>query len=558
MSTERFEEIVSRYADGAATPEELVELEGLLRDDPALRRSFVERMRLEVALGTLSEASAEAARTRPASRRAMRGPRPVSSHPSTIVAWAAAAAALMAAILLGVLATRETTVDRTATAPVPEDPGVVVRTEDRRKAEEEQARAGADRRLVEERLIELRRKEGEAALEREREEQHEARRRAEEALRAIQADREAAEARLREADERERRALEEVTRVVVKETPVRPPSVTAVAAARIDRVEGEVYVTARAGRKAAAAGQDLLAGEGVACAGTRGFVVLSFPDKSRLELSCGATIRDLYDIDPAAKRGKRVFVEKGSIKADVAPQPKDQPLVVGSSQAELKVVGTTFRLTVDADSKPSATLEVEEGKVELRTPGGKSVDVGAGRMAVATPGTIPVVRALPKEETILSLDFEDGKKSPLVTMGAVEKGPDRAANRFVLAGLPDPSGVSRLFIEDVVGLFTFQGDEVLSFDYWADTQSSQVNFNFYSRSRQEAFQGFVPKPVFGKWGHASIRLSDLGTPESRLRAEDWIVHLYMQATGAATKRFYVDNVQITRSRILKPRPSEAK
>jgi hypothetical protein len=550
VSTEHFEEIVSRYADGAATPDELAELERRMAGDPVLRRSFVERMRLEVSLSTLSETSAEAAGVRPASRRSARAARPVQSHRSTSVAWAVAAAVLMAAVLTAVLLPREAPVDRTARLPIPE-----VRTEDRRKAEEEKARAEVERKLVEERLMELRRKEGEAALEREREEKLEARRRAEEALRAIQADREAAEARLREADERERRALEEVTRVVVKETPARAPSATAVAAARIDRVEGEVYVTARAGRKAAAAGQDLLAGEGVACAGARGFAVLSFPDKSRLELCCGAAVREVYDVDPAAKRGKRVFVEKGAIKADVAPQPKDQPLVIGSPQAELKVVGTTFRYTVDA----SSVLEVEEGKVELRTPTGKSVEVGAGRMTVATPGATPVVRALPKEETLLSLDFEDGKKSPLVTMGSLEKGPDRAGNRFVLAGIPDPAGVSRLFIgEDVLGLFTFQGDEVISFDYWADTQSAQVNFNLYSRSRGEAFQAFVPKPVFGKWGHASIKLSDLGTPESRLRPEDWVVTLYMQATGAATKRFYVDNVQITRSRVLKPRPSEAK
>src|SRR5262245_37479167 len=357
-----------------------------MRDDAELRRSFVERMRLEVALGTLSETSAEAAR--PVSRRATRGPRPVPSirsTPSTIAAWAAAAALLIAAVLYAVLAPREAPVERTAHLPDPEDPGIVVRTEDRRKAEEEKARAEAERKLVEDRLIELRRKEGDAALEREREEQLEARRRAEEALRAIQADREAAEARLREADERERRALEEVTRVVVKETPPRPASVTAVAAARIDRVEGEVYVTARGGRKVATAGLDLLAGEGVACAGTRGFAILSFPDKSRLEISCGAAIRELSDVDPVARKGKRVFVEKGAIKADIAAQPKDLPFVVGSPQAELKVLGTTFRLTVDADPKASAVLEVEEGKIELRTAGGKSVDVGAGRMAVATP-----------------------------------------------------------------------------------------------------------------------------------------------------------------------------
>jgi hypothetical protein len=538
------------------------ELERLMQGDPALRRSFVERMRLEVGLSTLSEASSEAANARPPSRRSARGARSSASMaPSrpAIAAWVAAAAVLVAAVLLAVLAPREVSVERTAQFPPPEEPVTAVRTEDRRKAEEEKDHAETERKLVEGRLIDLRRKEGEAAQEREREEQLEARRRADEALRAIQADREATEARLREADERERRALEEVTRVAVKETPVRPPSVTAVTAARLDRVEGEVYVTTRAGRKAAAVGQDILAGEGVACAGAHGFAVLTFPDKSRLELSCGASVRDLHDIDPAARRGKRVFVEKGAVKADIAAQPKDRPLMVGSPQAELKVVGTTFRLTVDADPKSATVLEVEEGKIELRTTAGKSVDVAAGRMAVAMPGAMPVVRALPKEEALVGLDFEDGKKSALITMGAVEKGPDRPGNRFVLAGIPDPSGVSRLFIaEDVLGLFTFQGDEVLSFDYWADTQSAQVNFNFYSRSRQLAFQGFVPKPVFGKWAHASIRLADLGTPESRLHEEDWVVHLYMQATGAATKRFYVDNVQITRPRVLKPRPSEAK
>jgi anti-sigma factor RsiW len=73
VTTERFEEIVSRYADGAATPEEMGELERLMKGDPALRRSFVERMRLEVGLSTLSEASSEAANGRPPSRRSARG-----------------------------------------------------------------------------------------------------------------------------------------------------------------------------------------------------------------------------------------------------------------------------------------------------------------------------------------------------------------------------------------------------------------------------------------------------------------------------------------------------
>jgi hypothetical protein len=113
-----------------------------------------------------------------------------------------------------------------------------------------------------------------------------------------------------------------------------------VTAARLDRVEGEVYVTTRSGRKAAAAGQDILAGEGIACAGAHGFAVLTFPDKSRLELSCGASVRDLHDVDPAAKRGKRVF-SKGD-QADPSAAEKDRPLMVWLSAGQLKVVGTTF------------------------------------------------------------------------------------------------------------------------------------------------------------------------------------------------------------------------
>ena len=75
MSSERFEEIVSSYADGKATPAELAELEGLMKANASLRREFVERMRLEVSLGTLFESTAAVSNTR-------RAPRPVRQAPS--------------------------------------------------------------------------------------------------------------------------------------------------------------------------------------------------------------------------------------------------------------------------------------------------------------------------------------------------------------------------------------------------------------------------------------------------------------------------------------------
>jgi hypothetical protein len=82
-----------------------------------------------------------------------------------------------------------------------------------------------------------------------------------------------------------------------------------------------------------------------------------------------------------------------------------------------------------------------------------------------------------------------------------------------------------------------------------------VNFNFFDRTRARSFDAQVPKIVLGKWTHVSVRLADLGDATNRIAEDDWIIQLYMQAVGGATpvKRFYVDNVQVTRSRSLKPR-----
>jgi hypothetical protein len=107
----------------------------------------------------------------------------------------------------------------------------------------------------------------------------------------------------------------------------------------------------------------------------------------------------------------------------------------------------------------------------------------------------------------------------------------------------------------VKGLFTYQGDEVLSFDYWADPNAVALTFNVHDRTRGRIFDGALPKVVPGKWTHAVIRLADLGDAANRIAEDDSIISLYVQAVGGSTpvKKFYVDNVQITRQRLLKPR-----
>jgi len=330
------------------------------------------------------------------------------------------------------------------------------------------------------------------------------------------------------------------------------PTVTVVA--QLDGVDGEVYVRNGTTRTKAKAGQPLLAGDRVECDGPRSVALVAFTDRTRVELGGDTLLREVAERD--ATHGRRLFVEKGSLKAEVARQPAGLAMVFESPHGEARVLGTTLALHVDADPKKGTRLEVEEGRVELKNGAGRSVLVDAGHQAVAASGTVLAVRALPREEVLLSYSFEDGKRPAMATSGVVERGP---GGRVCLAGDPDPGGTSRVFIGDNErGLFTYRGDEVLSFDYWVDGLAGSVNFNLWNRTQKRTHDGFVTKLVTGKWTRVTFRLADLVEPEGRPREGDWIVNLHLQGTGSPPRRFYVDNIQITRPRSLTPRIVETK
>jgi ferric-dicitrate binding protein FerR (iron transport regulator) len=341
----------------------------------------------------------------------------------------------------------------------------------------------------------------------------------------------------------------------LEKPPAPPPAAPTVAVvAVLDGVEGEVFVRSGSGRTKATAGQSLRAGEGVECEGPRSAALLAFADRSRLELGGDTLLRDLIERD--AGRGRRLFLEKGLLKAEVAKQPAGLPMIVESPHGEARILGTVFALHVDADPKKGTRLEVEEGRVELKNGAGRTVMVDGGHQAVAAGGAPLAVRTLPREEILLSCTFEDGKRPAMATSGVVERGP---GNRLCLAGDPDPGGTSRVFIGDNDrGLFLTRGDEVLSFDYWVDAQAGSVNFNLWNRTQKRTHDGIVTRLVTGKWARATFRLAELGDPESRAKEGDWIVNLHLQGTGTPPRRFYVDNIQISRPRDLKPRVFETK
>ncbi|HVE41929.1 MAG TPA: FecR family protein [Planctomycetota bacterium] len=336
--------------------------------------------------------------------------------------------------------------------------------------------------------------------------------------------------------------------------PPAPAAPTVTVVAQLDGVEGEVYVRSGTTRTKATAGRAVLAGEGVECEGPRSAALVAFADHTRVELSGDTLLRELVERD--ATHGRRLVLEKGTLRAEVAKQPAGLAMIFETPHGEARVLGTTLALHVDADPKKGTRLEVEEGRVELKNAAGRTVMVDGGHQAVAASGVALAVRTLPREEVLLFYTFEDGKRPAMATSGVVERGP---GGRICLAGDPDPGGTSRVFVGDNDrGLFTYRGDEVLSFDYWVDAQAGSVNFNLWNRTQKRTHDGFVTKLVTGKWTRVTFRLADLVEPEGRAREGDWIVNLHLQGTGSPPRRFYVDNIQITRPRVLKPRVFETK
>jgi hypothetical protein len=321
-----------------------------------------------------------------------------------------------------------------------------------------------------------------------------------------------------------------------KPVPVRPPTQTVVAV--LDRAEGEVFVLGAAGRIAVKAGQSLRPGDGLEIAGAA-LAQISFPDKTKVEASGDTLIREISDA-----KGKRIRVEKGTVTADVAKQPEGQPLLFTTPHGEAKVLGTTLRLTVNPDPKKGTRLEVAEGKVEFKNLAGGKTVVESGHLAVAATGVSMASKAAPREEIVAFFDFEDGKLPPGADTGTVVRGPQ---NRICLAGV-DSGGTCKIFIGPAPELFHFEGDEILTFDYWVDNNAEQVNLNIWNRTQKVAHQSYVQKTVLGKWARATFKVAEMGEPGTpRIKEGDIVGNLYVQGTGGPpSRRFYIDNILITR------------
>jgi ferric-dicitrate binding protein FerR (iron transport regulator) len=111
------------------------------------------------------------------------------------------------------------------------------------------------------------------------------------------------------------------------------------------------------------------------------------PDGSRLGLEGGAELAFTEDA-----QGMHIALRAGAMSADIRPQPAGRPLRISAPQADLTVIGTSFRVATD---QGRTRLDVSHGSVRFASRSGDAEFlVAAGEYASAGSGPSATVKGL--------------------------------------------------------------------------------------------------------------------------------------------------------------------
>src|SRR5262249_47407962 len=154
---------------------------------------------------------------------------------------------------------------------------------------------------------------------------------------------------------------------------------------------------------------------------------------------------------------------------------------------------------VDASS---TRLEVTEGKVKLSNVSDKkSIEVTSGYFAIAATGMKLEAKPIPKMETILNFDFEDGLRPTRLKNGEVVPGPPRKGNRFCVAGIEkfDPGGLRQkevMFVQEPpqpYELLSYKPGMRVQFDCWFTSRSGPLFLGCWNNDQRKPFSLAVDK-----------------------------------------------------------------
>ena len=164
--------------------------------------------------------------------------------------------------------------------------------------------------------------------------------------------------------------------------------------------------------------------------GTNGAATVAFgKERTTIELSADTELKLA-----SLAQGKRFQMRTGQLKAAVSRQRPFQPMVVGTPQAEARVLGTEFTLAVTPDL---TRLDVSDGKVSFwRTGDTKPVEVKKNHHAFAgksvEPNSLPTTGGILRE---IWTDIPGGEVNDLLDHPHY---PNRPARRDLLKSFETP------------------------------------------------------------------------------------------------------------------------
>jgi ferric-dicitrate binding protein FerR (iron transport regulator) len=290
----------------------------------------------------------------------------------------------------------------------------------------------------------------------------------------------------------------------------------------IERVEGDVKLVGAGGKVPGQAGDSVRGGQGLETGGGKSLAVLSFPDGTRIEARADTLLRDIREKGAApGKAGRSLYLQHGSVWAQVRPQPADRPLVIQSPRGEARVLGTVFTLRMDPDPKGVLRLDVQEGRVRFtRSSDGRTIEVGAAH-SVSSGQSADLV-AIRSQDEIQS--FQDGRFPAADYAGTrdtelVEKSPQTAFGgaKVLLAEAEDPK-------EKRKASWPLLRWDLSSVPVGSKVHSVSVGLHIVEPSRGQAFYFFEPARSWIE-SEATWKLASAGNlwrfPGSLGSAERW-------------------------------------
>jgi ferric-dicitrate binding protein FerR (iron transport regulator) len=157
--------------------------------------------------------------------------------------------------------------------------------------------------------------------------------------------------------------------------------------------------------------------------------LLRFDDGSLITLHGDA------ELSFASEHQKVLSLTRGTLSAEVRPQPAGRPMLIRTPSAVAEVVGTAFDLSTRSED---TLLKVNEGLVKLkRLADGSEIDVPANRSAVASLDTDAALDAASTPEPLTAWRFDFTTSTPPRDWRGISKGGTMHASPYVAKKMPD-------------------------------------------------------------------------------------------------------------------------